>query len=110
MLIKIFLSTIMLSFFSGALRNCNNKMNQKITVIGAALEDKEGAIVETDKGDYLLDGLDEWGEKYYGKKVRVMGRLKVETHKKQSIDSGLQVQERVGTVLIIKKPKWSLVE
>ena len=66
--------------------------------------------METDKIIYLLDGLDEWDEKYYGKKVKVTGRLKIEVHKKRSIEGGPQVQERVGTIAIIKRPKWSLVE
>jgi len=108
-MIRVFLYTILLSFASVNLKNCNNTMNKNITVFGTALEDKDGAIVKTDKGNYLVEGLDEWGEKYYGKRVKVTGRLKIEKHEKQSTDS-VWVQERVGTWLIIKKPKWSLVE
>lgn len=70
---------------------------------------KGGAIVETDQGYYWLEGLDQWDEKYYGKKIKVTGKLVIKTHEKQSTDS-IHVQERVGTVRILKRSKWRLLE
>jgi hypothetical protein len=110
MLVKVYLYTIMIIALSVNFKNCNNTINKKITVIGIAEDDKDAATVLTDDGRYyILDGLDEWDEKYAGKKVKVSGKLVIEEHKKQSTDS-FQVQERVGTWRIIKRPKWSLVE
>ncbi len=82
----------------------------KITVIGTALNAKAGAVVQTvNAGVYYLDGLNAWSKIYYGKKVKVTGQLVVEKHEPQSTDS-MEVQELVGTVRIIKKPKWVLAE
>jgi hypothetical protein len=106
MLVKICLCTIMLSAISGNLKNCSNK---RITVTGIARESMAGAIVDTDNVHYFVDRLDDWDKKYYGKKVKVTGRLVIEKHEKRSTDS-IQVQEIVGTVAILKRPKWSLVE
>lgn len=96
----------MVSFLSSNSENCNNR----ITVIGIAVDDKNIAVVLTDdKGGYFLDGLDQWDEVYLGKKVKVTGKLVIKTHEKQSTPER-SVQERVGTMKILKKPKWSLVE
>jgi hypothetical protein len=109
MLFKILLSAFFLTFFSGKAENCHNKASKKITVIGIAENDKDAAIVVTDTYDYIIDGLDEWSNKYNHKKVKVTGILVSEEHKKQSTDS-VHVQERVGTWRIIKKAKWILVK
>jgi hypothetical protein len=101
-----------LSLFLGNdnIKNQHIEMCKRITVIGIALNDKDAAIVRTvDNKYYILDGVDEWDEKYYHKKVKVTGKLKIEVHDKKSTDS-IQVQERVGKWLIIKKPRWALVE
>ena len=98
----------MLSALSGNLDNCNNK---RITVIGTALDDKEGAFVLTEKHSmYFVDGLEEgWDEKYYGKKVKVTGKLILKKNENHSTDS-MWIQEGVGTKAILMKPKWSLVK
>lgn len=105
---KIFLFSILLSLATSS-KKCGELTSNKVSVIGIALNDKDGAIVKTDSSYYLIGGLDEWDEKYYKKKVRVTGVLKREIHTKTSTDS-VWVQERVGTWLIIKKAKWYLVE
>ena len=107
--VNFYLCAVLLVFLGDNSRSCNQGEYKKVIVIGTALDEKDGAVVETDKFVYLLDGLDAWDEKYYGKKVKVTGRSKIEYHEKQSTDSVL-VQERVGVWRIIKHPKWSLVE
>ena len=109
MIVKFFLLTILTCVnlkFSAASGNC---APHKITIIGKALNSKGSAIVQTEKDFYLIDGLDNWDSKFYGKTVKVSGRLKVVVHKKQSTDS-IVVQERMGKIKIIKKPVWELHE
>jgi hypothetical protein len=109
MLLKMLLSFIVLNLFFGNIENSIHN-NRKITVVGIAEDDKDAAIVKADNGyHYIVDGLDEWDEKYYHKRVKISGKLVLENHKKQSTDS-IQVQERVGIWRIIKKAKWNLVE
>ena len=98
---------VMFSFFS-AITSCSI-LHQKITITGKALNDKDGAIIETENRDYLINKCDEWDEKLYEKRVTVSGYLVVRTYKKRSTPS-VQVQERVGKVYIIKKAKWKLEE
>jgi hypothetical protein len=107
---KIYLYTIMLGFLLGDAKNFeDNLANKRITIVGIAQQAKEGAIVISDNGHYYVDGLDEWDEKYCGKKVKVTGRLIVEVHEARSTYPG-EFQELVGKKAILKKPKWSLVE
>ena len=112
MLLKITLFAIMLSLSCKVSEHPNeNTVMKKVTIIGKALDDKGDAVVITDKPrkKYFLEGLDEWDEKYYGKKVKVTGELVIEIHENHSTDS-VWVQEYVGKMLIIKKPKWELVK
>ena len=109
MLIKIYLCTTILSFLSFDGKNCGNTMNKKITIIGIAVEATDGAIVKTDRDKYFLDGLCECDDKYYGKKVKITGRLIIEIHKLKSTYAR-EFQEEVGNKVILKKLKWSLVE
>lgn len=105
---KVFLFSILLSLTTNS-KKCGKLTDSKISVIGIALNDKDGAIVKTDSSYYLVGELDEWDERYYKRKVRVAGTLKREMRTKTSTDS-VWVQERVDTWLIIKKAKWYLVE
>ena len=109
MVIKLSLIlTILLNIFIPANSDCFYSLDKRITVVGIALNDKDAAFVRTNNGKhYIVDGLDEWDEKYYSKTVKVTGKLKTETHSKESTDS-VAVQERLGTWYILKKPKWSL--
>jgi hypothetical protein len=109
MFLKLYSWAIIVSILNGTLSISDKTTSHKTTVVGIALNMKGGAIVETDLGNYLLEGLDRWNDKYYGKKVKVTGKLVVKIHKKQSTDS-IQVQERVGTLRILKRPKWKLFE
>ena len=112
MFLRICLCAIIVSFSCNVSKHSNNTMNKRITVIGTALDDKGYAIVIIDtphRRKYFLDGLEEWDKKYYGKKVKVTGILVIEKHERQSTDS-VWVQEYVGTMKIIKKPKLSLVK
>ncbi len=109
MFLKLYSWAIIFSILNGALEHSHEPTSHRITVIGIALDEKDGAIVETEQGNYWLEELDRWDEKYYGKKVKVTGKLVIKTYKKQSTDS-IQVQEHVGTVRILKRPKWKLLE
>jgi len=47
---------------------------KRIEVTGKALNAKAGAVVvEADQTTYYVDGLEFWGNKVYGKKVKVSG-------------------------------------
>ena len=83
--------------------------HKNITVTGKAVNVKDGAMVETDDGNYLINKSDKWDETAYGKKVSVSGYLVVKTHKQLSTPER-QVQESVGKVKIIKNARWTLVE
>jgi hypothetical protein len=109
MFIKIYLCTVMLSFLSFETKNFDNTNYKRITVVGIALQNKIGAVLKTDKGYYVVDGLDEWGEKYYEKKVEVTGRLVVKVLESKSSFPG-EMQEITGKLAILKKPKWRLAE
>jgi len=107
---KLLLGAVLLGSLSGTYNNCPQLVNKKITVVGIAVDDKDAAIVETDKdGVYIIDGLDEWGKEFWRKKVQVTGRLIIEIHKQQSTP-GHAVQERVGKWQIIKNAKWKIIQ
>ena len=86
-----------------------NKVDKDdIVVIGIARARKAGAAVQSikDKRVYFVDGLDYWEDDVVGKTVKVSGKLVVE-HYEQSKEI---IQQIVGTVYIIKKPKWEIVK
>ena len=97
----------MLSFLN-AFTSCS-LIYKKVTITGKALNDKDGAILETENKDYLIDKCDEWDEEFYNKNVIVTGYLVIKTYKKRSSKEVL-VQERVGKVYILKRAKWKLKE
>jgi len=101
---KIFLLFILSSFSYGKLEN------QKIEVIGKAINAKLGAVViSDDKGVFYLDGLDSWDKEFYEKKVKVTGKLiKIKEWKKR--DDDVTRAKTAGPRKIIKKPKWVLVD
>ena len=110
MVLKIFFTVAMLGSLSGNFRKYTDPVNKRIVVTGIAENSKGAAIVVPDSGPfYLIDGLDAWDEKYYNKRIKVSGKLVVKEHKQQSNDS-IQVQERVGILRILKRPKWELVK
>jgi len=109
MMLKILLGALLLGSLSGSFIIGPQAMNKKIKVIGIAEDDKDGAILVTDKEDYIIDRLDEWDKKFYHKRIQVTGRLVIEIHKEQSTP-GHAVQERVGKWHIIKNAKWELVK
>ena len=94
---------------AGSIPANSHQPDGRITVVGKALNSKGSAIVQTDSTFYLIEGLDAWDDYHYGKKVRVTGKLKTLHNKPVSSDS-LLVQERAGTVRIIRHAKWKLVE
>jgi hypothetical protein len=113
MFTKIFLH---MGVFMVLTTSVNEGCGKKITVEGKAIEDKEGALVLVEesgknfkKGMYFIDGLLEWSDKVYGKKVRATGRLILEKHEEVKGDS-VWIQHLVGTKATLKKAKWVLVE
>ena len=111
MFLRICLCFIIVSFSCNVSKHSSNTMNKRITVIGIALEDKGGAIVITDTPHrkYFIDGLDEWNEKYYGKKIKVTGILVIYEQEDLSTDS-VKIQDVIGNVATLMKPKWGLVK
>jgi len=85
--------------------------NGKIVVIGKAANAKAGAVVISNKNSlhYYVDGLSHWKENEVGRQVKVSGKLKVVNTKPQKEDEPLK-QMIVGTVRIILRPKWELLE
>ena len=108
MVAKLFFSAVLISFFNFESANCDHL--KRITVTGKAIDDKGIAVVLTDKGPYFLDRVFWWDEMYLGRQVKVTGILTIVTHEKHSNDSTGLVQERVGTMRILKRPKWSLLQ
>lgn len=100
---KIFLFLIVSVFGYGKLEN------QKIEVIGKAINAKLGAVVVSDdKGVFYLDGLDSWDKEIYEKKVKVTGKLMIRAWEKR--DDDLTRAKISGPQKIIRKPKWVLVD
>ena len=106
---------MLLAFFSVDLNKCNNNPSEnRITVVGTAIVMKNDAAVRTDENHlYYLDGIDDWGDKYRGKRVKVTGKLVIKKYDIEKItDSIITItpQQRLGIWRIIEKPKWSLVK
>ena len=115
MLAKIYSISMLLTFFSVTLNKCkSNPSENEITVVGTTLVLKHHAAVRTDDSIlYILDDIDDWKDKYLGKRVKVTGRLVIkEFQEEKSTNSIITAisQRDYGTRRIIKKPKWSLVE
>lgn len=101
---KIFLFLILSSFSHGKLEN------QKIVVIGKAINAKLGAVVISDnKGVFYLDGLESWDKEFYEKKVKVTGKLVIKEWGKRK-ESEPTVATMAGPQKIIKRSTWVLVE
>jgi hypothetical protein len=90
-------------------KNCEASLDKKITVVGTALNAKAGAIVENDKHSYFVFGLNEWDERFYGKKVKVTGRLVIKENKGSSSYPG-EFAEWKGKMFVLKNARWGLVE
>ncbi len=106
---------MLLIFHLVDLNKCNNNPSAtKITVIGTAVELKQGAAVRTDENIiYDLDGVYSWDDEYLGKRVKVTGRLVfMEYHEKKNPNPEITAipGQRYGKWRVIKRPKWNLVE
>jgi hypothetical protein len=114
MLTKIGLISMLFSFLSVDLNKCkNNPGENEMTVVGTALVLKHTAAVRTDDSIlYILDGIDDWKDKYLGKRVKVAGELVIKKYEYTEGNDSIKIltQERRGTWRIIEKPKWSLVK
>jgi hypothetical protein len=116
MILKMSLIITLTTFFSAAFDKCNcNQTGHRITVVGTALNMKYFAAVKTDDGRfYYLDGLEEWSDEYWGKRVKVTGKLILKEYSKEvkmGDDSVSTIpQQKLGTWKILMQPKWSLVE
>ena len=86
----------------------SNLENQRITVTGKAMNAKLGAVVESDKGVYYLNGVTSWDKEFYEKQVKVTGRLVIKENEKRENDKVMG--EITGPRNIIKKPEWTLAE
>jgi hypothetical protein len=92
--------------------NCQPPQNKNIVVTGKALDAKAGAVVVSDdKGIFYIDGLPSWSKEFYGKKVKVTGKLITENGKNNNADTTKPlVQEIAGPTKIIKNAKWEIVK
>lgn len=59
-----------------------------VEIVGTAYDVKGGAIVQTDSVDYWVEGMDCWEEKYFQKKVKVIGELKYRKDNRVFVDTG----------------------
>jgi hypothetical protein len=50
-------------------------LDKNVTVLGTALNAKEGAIIEGKRGMVIIDGIDRWVDPTYGKRVSFSGRI-----------------------------------
>ncbi|MEQ1798510.1 MAG: hypothetical protein ABL872_11205 [Lacibacter sp.] len=98
---------ILLSFLLGF--SFCNKEKKNITIVGEAFDAKRSAVVISNEGIFYLDELVSWDKKYYGKKVKVTGKLKIEKNEKRESDT-VEMQRIVGEIKIILNAKWDLVE
>jgi hypothetical protein len=114
MLTKIYSISMLLTFLSVDLNKCrSNPGENEIIVVGTALVLKHHAAVRTDDSIlYVLDGIDDWKDKYLGKRVKVTGELLIKEYEYTERNDSIKIipQEDYSTQRIIKKPKWSLVE
>jgi hypothetical protein len=113
MYIKLYLYFLtFLSFEHGDKGNKGAKDNKgdkdDIVVIGIAIARKAGAAVQSikNKGVYFIDDLNYWESDVVGKTVKVSGKLVIENYEQTKEIT----QQIVGTVYIIKKPKWEIVK
>src|SRR5688572_9388771 len=113
MLIKIYLISMLLTFFSEDLNKCNNNSERKITVIGTAIDIKNSAVVRTDDSLlYYLDDIYYWHDEYLGKRVKVTGKLFIKEYQEEKNTNPKITtipQRHYGHRKFIKNPKWSLV-
>lgn len=115
MMAKQYFILITHSLFAIDFNECsNNRDSTKVTVIGTAIVIKHHAAVLTDDSLlYYLDGIDDWDEKYKGKRVKVTGKLvtKEYTAVERNPDPNITAvpQPRLRDGIIIKKIKVRLV-
>jgi hypothetical protein len=88
---------------------CGRNESKSIVVIGIAENLKAGAAVisESDDKMYYVDGVDSWGDEILGKRIKVKGKLRVK--EMPPPEKGELKQSIVGTVRMIKKPKWKIL-
>jgi hypothetical protein len=99
--------------FMSLLINCKDTSKNDILIIGRAYEEKDGAVVisNKDKNQYYLDGIDSWDDSIYGKVIKVSGRLLIQDIKAIPRKPGLPFpQQAPGIRRTIIKPKWELVK
>jgi len=64
------------------------KSYPKVTCKGKALNAKAGAIVYISRDSiYYIDGMEEWGDDYYGETIKIKGCLDSVFFEKKSTDS-----------------------
>ena len=81
------------------------------TIIGTAWNAKEGAMLEDAQGAfYLIDGLNEWEEKFYGKRVKVTGQLvrRPAMGHPGPDSTGAYSQSGEGETLVLMEASWVL--
>lgn len=115
MFLKICLIQVLAILFSFDLSKCNDNSPKRITVTGRAIQLKHDAAIRTDDSlIYYLNGIDDWEDKFIGKRVRVTGKLVVKNYDTLIMNSNPKItaipQQRRGVWKIIEKPKWKLVE
>jgi hypothetical protein len=110
-----YLILIVHSFILVGLNQCRSEKGaKKISVIGTAMVYKHHAGIETEDGRrYYLQGIDDWGAKYKGKKVKVTGKLitlppPVIKNPNPAIKASVQPKVRDGEYL--KNAKWRLIK
>ena len=107
LLLKVYFSLMTL------LVSCKDTSKNDIVIIGQAAEEKDGAVVisNKDKKQYYLDGVDSWQESIFGKMIKVSGKLLTEEIKEIPQKPGLPPpQQAPGIKMTILKPKWKLVK
>ena len=87
--------------------------NRKITITGTALNAKLGAIIQTEKGEvFFLDGIYEWPDDVFGKKVKATGLISSEYHDPKNLitDDGLHKTGMSGEKQSLQNAKWELID
>src|SRR5262245_21442905 len=103
MLLNILLSVAALSF------GHHTAVDHDTTIIGKALNTKRGAVVVVNDYPYYINGSHTWDKEFYGKEVKVIGRVLILKGEKDVNKAGEKVQAITGDRKVIKKPKWALV-